>query len=222
MLFELSVYSFVEMLNDIAEILVVAFFYHRILDKKYDSFVPYIISYLAAFMVLMASSLIVSSPYVRICVSIAILFSISFVVYGGSKITRFFASIYFLLVMYISETLFAGILSVMGYGNPTELLESNIGRVLGMVGTKIFDFWIVVYSCRVYKKKVKSLPLKYWILIILMPFLSAIILFQIFPAYNADDNVLIGYIVCVCGVLYLNFSVFNYFESYDNQIDLLH
>lgn len=29
-----------------------------------------------------------------------------------------------------------------------------------------------------------------------------------------------GYIISVCGVLYLNFSLFNYFESYDKQIRL--
>ena len=127
---------------------------------------------------------------------------------------------YFLLIFFISETLFAGILSVMGYGDPTELLNSNMGRILGMVGTKIYDFWLVVYSCRIYKNKVKSLPLKYWVFIILMPFLSAVILNQIFPAHSSDNNVMAGYIISVCGVLYLNFSVFNYFESYDKQIRL--
>ena len=53
-----------------------------------------------------------------------------------------------------------------------------------------------------------------------MPFLSAIILNQIFPANHSENNVIIGYIISVCGVLYLNFSVFNYFESYDKQIKL--
>ena len=108
----------------------------------------------------------------------------------------------------------------MGYGNPSELLESNMGRILGMIGTKIFDFWIIVYSCRIYKDKVKSLPFRYWVLIILMPFLSAVILNQIFPAHHIGNNVMIGYIISVCGVLYLNFSVFNYFESYDKQLRL--
>ncbi|MGN0378149.1 MAG: hypothetical protein ACI4EU_01020 [Butyrivibrio sp.] len=131
---------------------------------------------------------------------------------------KLFSSIYFILIFFISETLFVGILAIMGYGNSSELLESNMGRVLGMIGTKIFDFWIIVYSCRIYKNKVKSLSLKYWVIIVVMPFLSVIILNQIFP--TADNNAMIGYIVSVCGVLYLNFSVFNYFESYDKQIQL--
>ena len=214
------VYDIIETINAIAEILIIVLFYHRIFDRKYNSAITYVISYLVAFAVLLASTLNISSPYIRIGVTFVILLSLSFLMYDGSKKVKLFASIYFILIFFISETLFVGILAIMGYGNPSELLESNMGRILGMIGTKIFDFWIIVYSCRIYKNKVKSLPFRYWVLIILMPFLSAIILNQIFPANHSENNVIIGYIISVCGVLYLNFSVFNYFESYDKQIKL--
>lgn len=216
----LYVYETIETINAIAEILIIALFYHRIFDRKYNSAITYVISYLVAFAVLLASTLNISSPYIRIGVTFVILLSIAFFVYDGSKKVKLFASIYFILIFFISETFFVGILAIMGYGNPYELLESNMGRILGMIGTKIFDFWIIVYSCRIYKNKVKSLPFRYWVLIILMPFLSAIILNQIFPANHSGNNVMIGYTISVCGVLYLNFSVFNYFESYDKQIRL--
>lgn len=217
---DFSVYDLIETINSAIEILIIAFFYHRIFERKYNSYVPYIISYGTAFAILSVSSLCVPSPYIRICVTFVILMLISHLMYSGSNIVKLFSSIYLLLIFFISETLFAGILAIMGYGNPAELLESNMGRVLGMIGTKIFDFWLVVYSCRIYKNKVKSLPFRYWVLIILMPFLSAVILNQIFPANQSGNNVMIGYIISVCGVLYLNFSVFNYFESYDKQIKL--
>ncbi len=214
------VYDIIETINAIAEILIIALFYHCIFDRKYNSTITYVISYLVAFAVLLASTLNISSPYMRIGVTFVILLLIAFLMYDGSKKVKLFASIYFILIFFISETLFVGILAIMGYGNPSELLESNMGRILGMIGTKIFDFWIIVYSCRIYKNKVKSLPFRYWVLIILMPFLSAIILNQIFPANRSETNVMIGYVISVCGVLYLNFSVFNYFESYDKQIRL--
>ncbi|MCM1227606.1 MAG: GHKL domain-containing protein [Clostridium sp.] len=89
-----------------------------------------------------------------------------------------------------------------------------------MIGTKIFDFWIVVYSCRIYKSKVKSLPLKYWILILMMPFLSAVIINLVFSANENDKSMMSSYMICIGGLLYLNLSVFNYFESYDKQIRL--
>lgn len=219
-MFNLSVYEAIEIINAIPEILIIALFYHRIFERKYNSYLPYIISYGIAFAVLSVTSLLVASPYVRIGITFAILLTFAIFLYSGSNTVKFFASVYYLLIVFISETLFVGILVIMGYGNPSELLESNMGRILGMIGTKIFDFWIIVYSCRIYKDKVKSLPFRYWVLIILMPFLSAVILNQIFPAHHIGNNVMIGYIISVCGVLYLNFSVFNYFESYDKQLRL--
>ncbi|MBR5514143.1 MAG: sensor histidine kinase [Ruminococcus sp.] len=219
-MFNLSVYEVIEIINAIPEILIIVLFYHRIFDRKYNHYSPYIISYGIAFAVLSVTSLLIVSPYVRIGITFAILLTFAMLLYNGSNTVKFFASVYYLLIVFISETLFVGILTIMGYGNPSELLESNMGRILGMIGTKIFDFWIIVYSCRIYKNKVKSLPFRYWLLIILMPFLSAIILNQIFPTNHSGNNVMIGYIISVCGVLYLNFSVFNYFESYDKQIRL--
>lgn len=216
----LSVYEAIEIINAIPEILIIALFYHRIFERKYNSYLPYIISYGIAFVVLSVTSLLIASPYMRIGITFVILLTFAIFLYSGSNTIKFFASVYYILIVFISETLFAGILAIMGYGNPSELLESNMGRILGMIGTKIFDFWIIVYSCRIYKNKVKSLPFRYWVLIILMPFLSAIILNQIFPANHSGNNMMIGYIISVCGVLYLNFSVFNYFESYDKQIRL--
>lgn len=216
----LSVYEAIEVVNAVPETLIIALFYHRIFDRKYYSSLPYIFGYGIAFAALAVVSLLVASPYVRIGITFIILLMIAVFLYNNSSSVKFFAAVYYLLIVFISETLFVGILTIMGYGNPAELLESNMGRILGMIGTKIFDFWIIVYSCRIYKNKVKSLPLGYWVLIILMPFLSVVILNQIFPVNHSSNNAMIGYIISVCGVLYLNISVFNYFESYDKQIKL--
>lgn len=219
-MFHLSVYEVIEIINAISEILIIALFYHGIFDRKYNSYLPYLISYGIAFVGLAAISLLIDLPYVRIGITYAILLMLAVFLYHGSQTVKLFTSIYFIFIFFISETLFAGILAVMGYGTPSELLESGMGRILGMIGTKIFDFWLVVYSIRIYRNNVKSLPLRYWILIILMPFLSAVILNQIFPVSQSSSRGTVGYIISVCGVLYLNFSVFHYFESYDKQIKL--
>jgi len=140
--------------------------------------------------------------------------------YDGSNIVKIFASIYYIALIFISESLFIGVLMLMYFGSPIRLLESETGRILGMIGTKIFDFWIVVYSCMIYKSKVRSLPLKYWILILMMPFLSAVIINLVFAANENDKSMMSSYMVCVGSLLYLNLSVFNYFESYDKQVRL--
>ena len=125
-MFNLSVYEAIEIINAIPEILIIALFYHRIFERKYNSYLPYIISYGIAFAVLSVTSLLVASPYVRIGITFAILLTFAIFLYSGSNTVKFFASVYYLLIVFISETLFVGILVIMGYGNPSELLDYRI------------------------------------------------------------------------------------------------
>lgn len=215
-----SVFYIIEVLNVVPEILIIDLFFHRIFQKKYQSNINYFIWYLVGFIIMSSVSIMVNDPYIRIATTFFFLLITAVFMYTGSVIVKLFSSIYYILIVFVSETLFVGILMLMNYGEPTELLNSNIGRIIGMIGTKILDFWIIVYSYRIYKNKVKSLPLKYWVLILLMPFLSTIILDLIFPAMAAENSVMTFYIISVVGLLYVNFSVFNYFESYDKQIRL--
>ena len=217
---ELAFSDLSELINVIPEVLIIILFFERIFQRKYRTIIPYIAVYTVDFLILLFASLFITYPQMRITVTfIVLLFSAAFL-YNSSRIVKLFASIYYIVLIFISESLFMGVLMLMDYGNPIELLQSGTGRILGMIGTKIFDFWIVVYSCRIYKSKVKNLPLQYWILILLMPFLSAIIINLVFTANENDKSMMSSYIICVCGLLYLNLSVFNYFESYDKQIRL--
>lgn len=215
-----TIYDAAELINVIPEILIIALFYHKIFRRKYKSTVPYIVWYSMSFLILSIVTLFVSQPQIQITVTFIILILSAVFFYDGSNIVKIFASIYYIALIFISESLFIGVLMLMDFGNPMRLLESGTGRILGMIGTKIFDFWIIVYSCRIYKSKVKSLPLRYWILILMMPFLSAVIINLVFAANENDKSMMGSYMVCVGGLLYLNLSVFNYFESYDKQIRL--
>lgn len=217
---QISVFDVIEILNVIPEILIIALFHQRILQNNYSSWLPYVIGYSISFVVLTAITIFCGEPQIQIIATLIILLASSIPLYSGSIVVKIFRSVYYIAVVLISETLFVGILMLMGYGNPTELLDSGVGRVIGMIGTKIFDFWIIVYSCRIYKSRVKSLPLRYWILILLMPFLSSIMLDLIFPKIGTDTSVMIFFIITIIGVMYLNLFVFDYFESYDKQVRL--
>lgn len=58
---DFSVYDLIETINSAIEILIIAFFTHRIFEQKYNSCLPYIISYGTAFSILSMSSLCVPS-----------------------------------------------------------------------------------------------------------------------------------------------------------------
>ncbi len=175
---------------------------------------------MAIFFVSLAAAFFIVRPSIRVVVSFVVIIVISILLYHGSVVLKVFVSVYWVMIIAVSDLLFISILVLIGYKNPMLLLGRETGRALAMIGTKILNFWIVVYICRIYKNKAKDLPLKYWLLILMMPFLSVIIIKLIFTANEMDKNVLGSYIVCVGGLIYLNLSVFNYFESYDKQIRL--
>ena len=213
-------YIMAEILNCIPEVLIIFLFYNRILEKKYDLSIIYFIVYMFEFVIFAAAAICIDKPYIRVSITFILLLVSAIVLYQNSITKKFFTALYYFLIIFISETLFMGIITLLGYGSQADLLNSGAGRIIGMVGTKIFDFWIVIYSCRIYKNKARSLPINYWIQILLMPFLSSAILLQIYSLDLLTNKEIILYIITITGILYLNFSVFNYFESYDKQVRL--
>lgn len=214
------IYNAAELINVIFENLIMVLFCHQIFERKFRSAVPYIAGYTVTFFVLLVTEFFIEQPSVRTMIAFGVILVIAVFLYYGSAVLKFFVSIYWVMMIYVTDLLFIGILTFMGYGNALQLLQQGTGRMLGMIGIKILDFWMVVYTCRIYKKKAKSLPLKYWILILMMPFFSIVMIKLVFDANETDKNVMGFYIVCVGGLIYLNFLVFHYFESYDKQIRL--
>ncbi|MCM1227605.1 MAG: hypothetical protein NC320_09360 [Clostridium sp.] len=118
-----TIYDAAEVINVIPEILIIALFYHRIFQLKYKSKAAYIAVYMAAFLVLSAVSLFISLPQVQIAATFVILILSALFLYSGSNIVKIFASIYYIALIFISESLFIGVLMLMDFGSPIRLLE---------------------------------------------------------------------------------------------------
>lgn len=94
------VYDVIEIVNSVAEILIIALFFHRIFAAKYSSGVAYFTGYSAALAVLLVSTMNVDSPYIRIGITFIILLSIVSILYIGSYTLKFFSAVYFLLIFF--------------------------------------------------------------------------------------------------------------------------
>ena len=91
-----------------------------------------------------------------------------------------------------------------------------------MLISKVLYLWISAALARILTKKVRELPLKYWISILLTPIISIIILYgmTIPMLEHEESNILIIYIVSIIGIIYMNISMFNFFDGYSKQIKL--
>lgn len=213
-------YTLIEILNCAAEILIIFLFCGHIWDRRFSSKAVYVSAFLCGTAVFSFAALFIDDPYVRVCVTFGCVIAAALLLYKNEPASALFASAYYMLMVMVSETLFMDILAAAEGISPEQLLGSGAGRTVGIIGTKIFDLWFVVYSCRLYRRKAVRLPAAYWVQMLLMPFLSAVIICCVFSARLTNIGGDVMYAVSLAGLLYINISVFNYFESYDRQVRL--
>ncbi len=216
------VWNIIEAVNVCVEILIVSLYFNKLFPKSYNDKRVYFFGYFTASLILYLTGIFTSNPTVLISVTFAILLVISGVLYNGTIIRKAFMSILFIVIIFVSEILFIGIMTAYNLGLPSEIAKSLPNRIIGMVGTKIIYFWIVLIVCRLINRKIKEVPIKQWIMFFLMPALSTVILYIIYydlMSSNSSDRTLL-FFVAVLGLLYINFAVFDFFETYLKQLRL--
>lgn len=213
-------WNIVEAANVAVEMLIILLYFSKLFAPSYESKRIYIVGYLAAALILYLTGVFTSDSTVLISVTFALLLLISIILYEGTIIRKAFLSLLFIVIVFISEILFIGIMTALNIGIPSEIVEQGVNRIIGMIGTKIIYFWIVVFVCRLINKKLKDVPPKQWIMIFLMPVVSTIILYIIFYdllSVSVNGGMVI-YCCAVLGLLYINFAVFDFFETYLKQL----
>lgn len=213
-------WNIVEAANVAVEMLIILLYFSKLFAPSYESKRIYIVGYLAAALILYLTGVFTSDSTVLISVTFALLLLISIILYEGTIIRKAFLSLLFIVIVFISEILFIGIMTALNIGIPSEIVEQGVNRIIGMIGTKIIYFWIVVFVCRLINKKLKEVPPKQWIMIFLMPVVNTIILYIIFYdllSVSVNGGMVI-YCCAVLGLLYINFAVFDFFETYLKQL----
>ncbi len=216
------IWNVIEATNVLFEMLIVMVYFNKLFEKKYEKNQAYLQGYLLASVILYFSGILSQSPTVLITVTFLLLIGISVWLYEGNFIKKIFLSLLFIIIIFISEILFIGSMTVFDIGLPSQIVQQGLSRIIGMIGTKIIYFWIVVIVCRLINKKIREVPLKQWIMIFLMPVVSTIILYIIYYSFmnESEKSGMFLYGIAVMGVLYINFAVFDFFETYLKQIRL--
>ena len=213
-------WNIVEAANVAVEMLIILLYFSKLFAPSYESKRIYIVGYLAAALILYLTGVFTSDSTVLISVTFALLLLISIILYEGTIIRKAFLSLLFIVIVFISEIFFIGIMTALNIGIPSEIVEQGVNRIIGMIGTKIIYFWIVVFVCRLINKKLKEVPPKQWVMIFLMPVVSTVILYIIFYdllSVSVNGGMVI-YCCAVLGLLYINFAVFDFFETYLKQL----
>lgn len=211
----------IESLNCLVESMVIVFYLYNMMKEDYrfrkKALIPAV---MLGFILLGSVTLFFEYPSVHLIATFVLMMVISSFMFECKIGKRVFCSSIFLIIILASESLPMGILYMLNFGSPLEQLTSGAGRYIGMTCSKLFCFWFSVYVVEYSKNKQKDIPIKNWLSIILIPILSVVILNGIFVSYGLNHRQTINYLISVIGLLALNLFVFNFFDTYANQLKL--
>lgn len=211
----------IESLNCLVESMVIVFYLYNMMKEDYrfrkKALIPAV---MLGFILLGSVTLFFEYPSVHLIATFVLMMVVSNFMFECKIGKRVFCSSIFLIIILASESLPMGILYMLNFGSPLEQLTSGAGRYIGMTCSKLFCFWFSVYVVEYSKNKQKDIPIKNWLSIILIPILSVVILNGIFVSYGLNHRQTINYLISVIGLLALNLFVFNFFDTYANQLKL--
>lgn len=209
-----------ETINALTEVLIIQIYLSKIMIVKNELQQIKWLPQAVVSIIMALSAILVKNSSIQLAITVFLIFAWEFIFYNGSLFRKLFSTLVFIIVMITSDAVFVAILYIFNLGEPTELLSTGMGRILGMIGSKLFAFWLVVVFTRIYNKKTQELPIKYWIVMLSMPFLSTVVLYSMFTASFSSDKNAVIYLMSVVCILLFNFFVFNFFDTYTAQIRL--
>lgn len=214
------VQNIIEIINVAVEMILV-FLYFLLLSKRKISKLLFGIAYILSTAILSSVVLFANDIFIYLVTTTILISLIAFLCFDDSVLHKIFWITLFLLIISVSEPIVIGILYIANLGTPDEFLQSGLGRYLGMIGTDLIYLWLIGIMHRTINKRLRNLPVKYWILIIIIP-ITSIFLLQIildsFTAYNSINYWSLG--ISLLGIIYINIAMFNFFESYEDKIKL--
>ena len=212
--------NIIETANVAVEMLLI-FIYFSLLSKRKMNKLSFLLSYLLSTTTLSIVILLSDNIFLYLVSTIILLALISFFCFDDTIKHRIFWIAIYLLIISVADPIVIGIMCIANMGSPEDFLQSGIGRYLGMIGTDLIYLWLIGMMHRIINKKIRDLPIKYWILIIIIPIISIFLLQTILDSFTVKDS--LNYIslgISLIGIIYINLAMFNFFESYEDKIRL--
>lgn len=214
------VQNIIEIANVAVEMILV-FLYFSLLSKRKINKCLFCAAYILTTSILSSVVLFVNDIFLYLVTTTVLISLVAFLCFEDSVRHKIFWIVIFLLIISISEPIVIGILCIANMGTPDEFLQSGLGRYLGMIGTDLIYLWLIGLMHRIINKRIRDLPVKYWILIITIPIISIFFLQTILEGFAADKSynyISLGF--SLIGIIFINILMFNFFESYEDKIKL--
>ena len=237
-----AMWHIVEVANCCLEIWLISFYLNKMLTRRPDTVAFGRVWYVLSVVALALTNAVVPNEAVDkihapngvtwlniASLGVTVLSMVLFTLFSfkDSVLRRIFTDGIFVVVIFATENLLGVLLLVFLGEQMDQSAESGMGRLIGMVGTKVLSFWAIMLISKFSEKKYSEIKTSHWLMMILMPVISTSILAVIYR-FQLDmlnrDNVgalVISAFVSITGLLYLNYATFSHIESFANEMRLV-
>jgi two-component system sensor histidine kinase AgrC len=192
----------------------------RIIAGKHKIFTGYKkIAVLSVFAV-KAATIFMPIPIVNLSATVICTFIVAFFIYKITVIKIIFMEAVFMALMYVGDMITTMILMQIFDSSYSQTIEVSLYRITGVFISILTNDGLVIAASFVLRRKIRDLPPKYWLFTVMCPFLSYAVLFIIdLILMHSDIMNPLFLIIPIIIFLYLNYIVFDFFDTYSKNIE---
>ncbi len=208
-------------LSSIIEILTIVCFGHLFLKRRIRSNIVNLVLIIFVIVFDCFWDYISISNLLAMTISCAEFFILLYLIYDTSMLyALFFTWIYCVIIM-ISEMLISCVFTFVFESEYGIVHLEEIAHYVGMFISDLLVFGFLYFTALLAKKKIKSIPKRYLIMILIYPLLCVCVIYLIDNIMTKAQiiNPLFMMIPILC-LMYIIFMVFDFFEGYSQRVEI--
>lgn len=211
---------FFNLANVIIETTILWLYCNSLYNEKNNCAVKKWLTYIGIVLLTFFTGNMHLSLYFNLTVAFSVCFLASYIIYEGNFKNKLFMSVMYIVISVFTDVIVTVIISTSGI-QYNIAGEDNITYIVGAMISNFVRLWLCAYVGRIFGKKLYGFSFSYWLFFILCPLLSILCLL-IFDGYlmQAEQiNLITVFIPSLC-ILYVNFMLFRFFETFSEKIRL--
>ena len=224
---ETTLFYLIRFFSSTVEMLFAFLMMNVFFEKKYTSKVPTIVAFLLSSGILLALQETGQSGTLKSFVQTILILCVVFIIYDGKKRLKAFFFIAYSLFVALSKLLsyfaFSFVIDKAINTIPYLTEESFFYRILSIELPNIFMVLIIVLMGIFTKSKNKSVPLRYWLLLFIVPLttLGTLTVYQYYIELLSPGEDINAYIIIsTVGLVLINLLIFFLFSKLQSQLEL--
>ena len=220
---ETTLFYLIRLFSSTVDILFAFLLMNAFFDERYKSKLPKVVAFVLSAGVLLALQETGQTGNIKTAVQMIMIFIIALVIYDGQKRLKALFCIVYSLFVALSKLLSYFAFSFFINQIPGIDEQSFFYRILAIELPNLFMLAFIILLGLFTKSKNKSVPLRYWLLLMTVPVttLGTLTVYQYyFDLVQPGEEIYTYIIVSTIGLVFINLLVFMLFSKLHNQLEM--